>query len=142
MINNKTKGDLFGDRREKVHTEKDSADAPFVVNESSKDNIHQDNVSEYDPTFSLKQSNAFRGHAIDRVQQTENELGVAGVDFSEIQNSVVNEHRSPSEVRNHNTSSTLRDRTFGRVEKALDALGTAARDAVDGRHIQDKDFGE
>lgn len=134
--------DLFGDRREKVHTEKDSVDTPFVTNESSQDNIRQDNVSEYDPTFGLKQSNAFHGHAIDRVQQTENELGVAGVDFSEIQNSVVNEQRNSSEVRNRNTSSTLRDRTFGRVEKALDALGTAARDAVDGRHTQDKDFGE
>lgn len=76
------------------------------------------------------------------MQQTENELGVASVDFSEIQNRVANEQRNSSEVRNRNTSSTFRDRTFGRVEKALDALGTAARDAVDGRHTQDKDFGE
>lgn len=134
--------DLFGDRREKVHTEKDSADTSFVTNESSQDNIHQDDASEYDPTFGLKQSDAFRGHAIDRVQQTENELGVASVDFSEIQNRVANEQRNSSDVRNRNTSSTFKDRTFGRVEKALDALGTAARDAVDGRHTQDKDFGE
>lgn len=134
--------DLFGDRREKVHTEKDSVDTPFVTNESPQDNIHQDNVSEYDPTFGLKQSDAFRSHAIDRAQQIENELGVDGVDFSEIQNSVANEQRDSSYVRNRNTSSTFRDRTFGRVEKALDALGTAACDAVDGRHTQDKDFGE
>ena len=139
--------DLFGDRREKVHTEEDSVDTSFVVNESSQGNIHQDDTMEYDPTFGLKQSEVFRSHAIDRAQQTENELGVASVDFSEIQNRVANEQRNSSEVRNRNTSSTFRDRTFGRVEKALDALGTAARDAVDGRHTaqsvsQDKDLGE
>lgn len=135
------------DRREKVHTEEDSVGKPFIVNESPQDNIHQDAVMEYDPTFGLKQSEIFRSHAIDRVQQTENELGVASVDFFEMQNSAANEQRSPSEVRNRNTSSTLRDCTFGRVEKALDTLGAAARDAVDGWHTaqsvsQDKDLGE
>ncbi len=131
--------DLFGDRREKVHTEEDSADTPVIADESSQSSIRQYDAPEYDPTFGLRQNEVYRNRGVNRVQQSENELGVAYADFAETQTSVSNEQMSPSEVRNRNASSTFRDRTFDRVEKAFDVLGTAARDAVDS---QDKGLGE